>query len=348
MDNQKIINKGIIFFSDQTRKRAFRFYNHNLYAGRRNIFDKGEDIELCKNYIRIPERNIDGQISWLGCVHCITLDYTSTKLLTKSGQNMFVNVSGINNCTLPLADNTEFSFEALGYGGQYGCLTQGYSDIAHVKLQFTLLDEYKRDFCKNPIYNEPNISSENIVQKFQSDFEKLLQNPTNSDITFQCKDGGFLQAHKLVLTSRCEFFERMFAHKTVESASNVVQCDFKRNVMKSALEYIYSGKFDEGNVYELYEVADYYHITDLKMMCLKILIRQITSSNVISLLRYAESLNDPELKNRALTWITWKANYVKESNEYLELVKLASSNCESRNILNLVEVALEGFDKTTK
>lgn len=323
-DHKPTINKGFVKIKGEGDDRRYDFLE--------------EDIELfhnvlCENHICIPELNIDGHISWIGCGLSFGLDRHSVELLTNSGRNMYIKVSG-SNCSERVTEGVRFEFTSIGYG--------------YAEVEFTLLDEYKRDFSLNPIYNEPfNISRESMTQIFQLDFGKLFLNPAHSDITFQCKDGSLLKAHKLILIARCNFFERMFAYNTVESTA-LVQCGFKSDIMKAVLEYIYNGNFSGGNVYELYEAADYYDIHPLKMMCVKLLYQQITSSNVITVLRYAESMSSSELKRRALIWITWNAKYVKESDEYSNLIKLASSSRQSNKLLKSVEEAFEEFYETTK
>lgn len=340
---KRTINKGIVsFHGKESRSSHYKLSNDYLFQ-----FD--DRIFLCENYIRIPELGIHDKtrISWYGWAGGFGLGYSSVELLKKSGQKVYLHIRGHGvSAILPVEET--FTYEAVGLEIEI------YQQIEGKKLEFTILDEYKRDFSVNPLYkhNKQNIvSSENLALKLQSDFGKLLSNPINSDIALQCKDGGFLQAHKLILISRCEFFEKMFSSENIESARSIVQCDFKTEIMKTVLEYIYSGKFFENNVYELYEAADYYTINDLKMMCLKVLFQEMNSVNVISILKFAESLNATELKSRALTWITWKAKYVKESKEYCDLVSSAL-NCESGRLLKLVnealEVHLQVFDEAAK
>lgn len=93
------------------------------------------------------------------------------------------------------------------------------------RLEFIILDELKRDFSLNPIqykYDNKNlyISSENLIEMLHLDFERLLLNPTHSDITLNCNDGGLVKAHKDILIARCGFFEKMFSHQNIEFTSS--------------------------------------------------------------------------------------------------------------------------------
>lgn len=303
-------------------------------------FEHCYEIFLCETYVRIPELGIDGKMSWYGSCEGFSLS-----LHRKGGQTVFVNIQGKDGSSVTHPVDKTIKFEEVGYELEL------YEQIAGEEVQFTLLDEFKRDFSKNPIYNEEiNISADGLVQILQTDLVNLLSNPNHADITFQCKDGGSLMAHRIILASRCAFFKNMFDHNTVESTGSIVQCGFKTGVMKAVLEYIYSGKMHEEMTFDLYEASDYYDIHGLKMMCLKLLFERMTSSNVIAMLKFAESLNATELRNRALTWITWKATLIKETEEYTDLVKSAS-NCESGKLLKLVDKALEEplevFDEAT-
>lgn len=327
-DQKKTINKGFLVF-EKKKVRCPTKYD----------FNKGTDIFLCENFISIPELKFEGKISWEGCLHDFFLKRSSSKSLNKTGHKVYVHIRGRSyNKTLLVAGDSRFDYDHIGY---FDVGIYGYEGIERTQLEFILLDEFKRDFSLNPIYNTTVNISEQSTQMLQSDLGKLLRNPAKSDVILQCKDGGLLKAHQIILTSRSVFFERMFSNNYLESTTNVVTCAFKKDVMKMVLEYIYSGTIYKSKVYELFEAADYFDINGFQTACENVIIKELTLRNVISTLRFAESLNAAELKQKTLIWINWKAKLVKESKEYVQLVTSASNNVECGQLLEIVNGALE-------
>lgn len=354
MDSQKILNKGIITFrgkddDDDRECDSDECYDEWCKSRYHCRFNKGQNIFLCDNVVQIPELDISCRISWVGSSEGFRLLKSSSDLLKAKGVK-FIRIRGINGGNKIMQVDGKCWFEDIGLvfvTCTYYYLVDGseeeYSDYYHCvenkKVKFTLLDKFRRDFESNPVHDKHfDISSDKLEKKFMLDFDDLLHNDTLSDLTLQCKDGT-LSAHKIILISRSVFFKRMFSHDLVESTSKEVRCDFKVEIMQGILKYIYRNTFDRANAYDLYEAADYYGLIELKLMCEKTLVQEMTLNNMFSVIRLADTFNSSDFKRRALSWISWNNAIVKKSEEYSELK--SSEDDESAQFLLMVDTALE-------
>lgn len=343
---KEVNNKGFIKFplvdscvSDYSNRS--RMIERALTCSRKDcpcFFDIGFDIFLCESQIRIPELGIDGFITWRGSSsRGFGLDQSSQNYL---GKGMYISIRKFDGSNIIISAEKWFSYEQLGYdttdwgGDDDGILY--YHLLKSHEHEFTLLDEFQRDFSLNPCLDKYfNISLE-LENELQQDFANMFINDTLSDLTLQCQDGT-LKAHKTILVSRSVFFQKMFSFETVESTKSEVRCDFSTDVMRSILDYIYRNEFDQLKAYALYEAADYYSLTALKVMCEKAMVQGMTLGNMLSVVSLAQSCKD--FKIRALRWISWNAKEIKKSREYLELK--SSDNCASVDLLQLIDEALD-------
>lgn len=360
MDPQKkILNKGIVTFrgkddddDDDRDCDSDECYDEWCKSRYHCRFNKGHNIFLCENVVQIPELDINCLISWVGSSEGFRLLKSSSDLLKPraNGRGVhFIRIRGVNGHTKTIKVDGKCCFEDIGFVFMthnyyyFDDSEDEYSDYYHCvedkKAKFILLDEFKRDFESNPILDKHfDISADKLEEKFKMDFGDLLHNDTLSDLTLQCKDGT-LHAHKIILISRSSFFKRMFTYHLIESTSKEVRCEFNVKIMEGILEYIYSSQFDKANAYDLYEAADYYNLIELKMMCEKTLVQEMNLSTMFSVIRLADNFNSSDFKRRALSWISWNAEIVKNSEQYSELN--SSEDDESAQFLLMVDTALE-------
>ena len=151
----------------------------------------------------------------------------------------------------------------------------------------------------NPIQNLPRTPH----LKVQSDLLRLLEEATNSDVTFVVQ-GEHIKAHKAILLARSEYFENMFRSDVKENETNkVVVPDMEPQVFRAMLQFVYSG-LPPTNLAEialdLLVAADKYCLDEIKEACSESLCDQITRKNVADVLLVADSINHEELKSRAI------------------------------------------------
>ena len=78
--------------------------------------------------------------------------------------------------------------------------------------------------------------------RFFTNLHENYQSNLYTDIFIVCADGSKLGAHKIILSSSCEYFKSMFECQLVEQKNNVINIkNFEAIVLKKLLNFIYSG-----------------------------------------------------------------------------------------------------------
>lgn len=168
---------------------------------------------------------------------------------------------------------------------------------------------------------------------------KLLTDEKFADVTLKCND-GILKAHKPILASRSDVFERMFYSKMLEAETNEVICKFNVCSMKAFLEYLYSGKLDKTKVTVLFEAADYYNVVNLKETCEEILMKKLNAENAIPGLILAHTFGRKKLKKHILEYIPKNCKAVVASKGF----KSASQD-SSEFMLEIAFLLIKAFAK---
>jgi speckle-type POZ protein len=117
-----------------------------------------------------------------------------------------------------------------------------------------------------------------------------------SDVNFNVGGRIFL-AHKVILTTRSQYFAAMFKHPTKENSTNQVKIeDIEPEVFDQLLRFIYTGRVPLDKLQtmaaELFIAADKYLMDELKMKCENYLLNQMSPDNCVILLLHGD-LNYP-------------------------------------------------------
>jgi len=133
-----------------------------------------------------------------------------------------------------------------------------------------------------------------------SDYLQLLESAANSDVTFLVQ-GERIQAHKLVLSTRCQYFRRMFESNTQEGLINEVRVtDISPDVFRGLLRFLYSDALPKDFpeiALDLLVAADKYGVEKLKWICESD--APLNFDNVVEALHLAERLDSERLLTRA-------------------------------------------------
>lgn len=138
-------------------------------------------------------------------------------------------------------------------------------------------------------------------------------------------DDHRLQAHKVVLAASSPFFKAKFTSDlTREKASDELEVnipDFEPDTVEELLNFIYTGEvgLTEHNAIELFAVADYYDIPNLKETCAEFLIISLKPSNCLSMQIFAERFRHDLLYEAATDFICNNLTAIWETKEYLSL-----------------------------
>ncbi|XP_051173139.1 speckle-type POZ protein-like [Leptopilina boulardi] len=164
------------------------------------------------------------------------------------------------------------------------------------------------------------------VEKFSTvgnNFLPFLNNNNLSDVVFQIEN-EVIPAHKLMLASVSPVFDSMFAHQMRENITNIVQIEnADPNAFKEMLRYIYTGEIEnlKNVVFGLYELADKYDITKLRLICEEFFERCLSIDNVIGILEHADRHNSQDLKNECIVFIDRNFDKVGNTDAFRNMHK---------------------------
>jgi len=138
--------------------------------------------------------------------------------------------------------------------------------------------------------------------KVQDDFLKMLEEPTNSDVTFLV-GGERILAHKNILSARSKYFKAMFGAEVKENILNEVDIpDVKPQVFKGLLQFLYSG-LPPKNLSEisldLLVVADKYCVEEIEDICETNVCDNLDADNVIDALLVADKIDNEAVMDDA-------------------------------------------------
>ena len=188
-----------------------------------------------------------------------------------------------------------------------------------IKLEMDDLDEEKPE-SKVPIYCEcfrPVAKNRGV----DSIYEKLLLDESIKDVELVLGEKRF-PAHKVILAANSPVFHRMFSHQMKESLSKEVEIkEVDPEVFEQLLKYMYTkkvGKFKEF-AGELLIVANRYEMEDFKLICERVLMKNVNLENVVEFLMVADTHNAINLKKHCFCIIMANFAEVVNKDEFKEL-----------------------------
>ena len=174
------------------------------------------------------------------------------------------------------------------------------------------------------------------------------------DITLVAKEGKEFKAHKNVLSAASPFFVKLFQSEMRENEEGVIRFEeISELILAEVLEFIYTGsaEINERNASQLIIAAEYLLIEGLKTKSGRFLEQQqMTSSNCISTLNFAEKYRCEELVMNSTKFMLENFASVTESEEFLNLkaeevetwisndeIRLAAEEDVFRIVVNWIE-----------
>jgi len=168
----------------------------------------------------------------------------------------------------------------------------------------------------------PLSSSSTCAHDLQTDLLKLLETASNTDLTLVVQ-GESIKAHRTILSSRSQYFERMFESDVKENVTDEVKVpDVEPEVFKGLLHFLYSGLAPEilaDKALDLLLVADKYGVDGLVKICEDN--TSIDRDNVIDALLVAESVNNEKLMMRARAFFRSHVDELMASDVEAEKLK---------------------------
>ena len=143
------------------------------------------------------------------------------------------------------------------------------------------------------------------------------------DITLVANGGKEFKAHRNLLSAASPFFEKLLQSEMKEKEEGVIRFeDISELILADILEFIYTGsvEINETNATDLIIAAEYLLIEGLKTKSGRFLEQQqMTSSNCISTLNFAEKYRCEELVINSTKFMLENFASVAESEEFLSL-----------------------------
>ena len=141
------------------------------------------------------------------------------------------------------------------------------------------------------------------------------------DITLVAKEGTEFRAHKNVLSAVSPFFVKLLKTHMKEKEEGVIRFEeMSESILADVLDFIYTGSIkmkDKETAKELIFAAEYLLLLSLKTRAGRFLEKQLTSTNCISTLRFAQKYRCDELVDKCTKFIHDNFASVAVSDEFL-------------------------------
>jgi len=165
---------------------------------------------------------------------------------------------------------------------------------------------------------------DNSLKQMSEQFGTLFGNKKFSDVKIRCGKEEF-HCHKIILSGRSSVFEAMFQSDMIENyLEEVVIDNFKPEVVKEMLHFIYTGSTSTGNITgpigkDLLGAADQYQLDILKSMCEEKLCSSLEVSHSVELLVLADLYRASKLRRMALRLVAKNMDTIINTDVYKKL-----------------------------
>jgi len=147
----------------------------------------------------------------------------------------------------------------------------------------------------------------------ESKFSILLQDPSTHDVTFKTSDGGSVSAHRLIVTAGSPVFHAMLYGNMKESTQKEIELpNIDGTLLKQLFYFIYTGhvKASVSMCLTLFQTADYFDVSELKALCVRIIKSKLCIENC----RYVATF---AVTHQIDTLITACVNFMEDRASFL-------------------------------
>lgn len=163
------------------------------------------------------------------------------------------------------------------------------------------------------------------------DFQKLLYNEDDTDVTIKVKEREF-KAHRCILSARTPVFAAMFKQNMSERNTGIIPIDdCEPNIFQEFLHYVYTGSvkmFCHENVFDLYKLSDKYQVEELKEECLEYLKKILSVDTFCDVITLSLKHDEKELLRMATEL------FCTQMKDIIISVKWQSFICENPSYVN--------------
>jgi hypothetical protein len=141
------------------------------------------------------------------------------------------------------------------------------------------------------------VNNQDRYKKLLGNYEKMRE--TDSDLTLEFPDNNSLQAHKTILKAHSTKFAEILSKNSPET---IKISDFKFEIMKQVLDFIYSGELDFSaeDAADLLDVSQKFKIPVLKEFLVEHVDGNLNVDNFLAFYVAAKDEGFDETKEKAL------------------------------------------------
>ncbi|KAM7440204.1 hypothetical protein ABFA07_010517 [Porites harrisoni] len=175
------------------------------------------------------------------------------------------------------------------------------------------------------------------VETLLRDLLNLIDDRDSADVLFLVgQDEVAVYAHRLMLVARCKHFRNrqreLWSSKSVHSQLTVRKPDFRPDVFREVLTFVYTGKVElhSRTAFEMLRIAEDLEITDLQLACEQYFMDNLSVDNAAEFLADALSLAKgagaggmSSLVNKCIGFMEENAEDVIHTEGFLQLPKAA-------------------------
>ena len=181
---------------------------------------------------------------------------------------------------------------------------------------------YSKPFMDEDVVFTKHPTVEQLSSQISTSYENLFLTGLGADVVFHIGDEK-IPAHKVVLSSRVPYFDKMLSSDMVESKTGVIKMqDAEPEPFKQVLRHIYSGKLPdnlETSALNILPFADKFDLTDLREACVYWMERGLKASNAVATLITADLFRCEDVKRKCLLRLNeWKTAMDPTEFECLE------------------------------
>ncbi|KAL7298479.1 hypothetical protein TKK_0008263 [Trichogramma kaykai] len=138
-------------------------------------------------------------------------------------------------------------------------------------------------------------------------FDWIFLDKSLSDVELKSASEKGIPAHRVVLAAASPVFKAMFSHDMLENKTQSVNItDVDYDVAVEMLRFIYTGSVENDEIpliIELLAAADKYQLEELQNKCEEILSRNLSTKNVVDILKAADKCSMKNLKKNAIEFM---------------------------------------------
>ncbi|XP_050311908.1 kelch-like protein 10 [Anthonomus grandis grandis] len=155
-------------------------------------------------------------------------------------------------------------------------------------------------------------------------WKEMRENNQLCDGVVRCEDGVVFNIHRIVLTAVSPYFRALFTNSINRGCMEITEANVRisSGAFRVIIDYAYTRNcvINKSNVFELLKYADQYEILDVVEKCCEFLVKDLTASNCLQVLKFASQFFCKSLTDRSNIYLLQNfANVFKDNEHFCDL-----------------------------